>query len=210
MSPTLLEQDARTICLDRIRTYQLPMKIVGVSVPADLTHIVFEFTSADRVDFRQLVKDLARHFHKRIEMRQMGVRDAAKSIGGIGSCGRQTCCSTFLTEFQPVSIRMAKDQNLSLNQQKLSGICGRLRCCLLYEQGTYAQARETLPKLGKRVMTPEGEGRVKDVNVLKQRVRVEFPERRFVEFDAKDVQRINAPAQHSEQTHAPKTPHGES
>lgn len=189
------EQEAFVFCNERIKELNLPMKLVAVEFTQQATQAIFSFSSPERVDFRALVKDLARRFHKRIEMRQIGVRDAARHTGGIGLCGRQTCCSTWLPDFQPISIRMAKDQNLSLNQQKLSGICGRLRCCLQYEQETYQETRKTLPKVGKRVVTPKGEGRVKDVNVLKRRVRVELFDGSYDEFDADDVSRVEAPEQ---------------
>jgi cell fate regulator YaaT (PSP1 superfamily) len=167
----------------------LPMKLVSVELAHSGSTAVFNFTSADRVDFRALVKDLARRFHTRIEMRQIGVRDAARHTGGTGVCGRELCCATWLPEFKPISVRMAKDQNLSLNHDKLSGLCGRLKCCLQYEQSTYEEGRRGLPKIGKRVITPRGEARVKDVNVLKQRVRVQFADGAYEDLAADQVTR---------------------
>jgi len=182
-------REAFRFCNERIRAHQLPMKLVGVDIAHAGTRAVFHFASADRIDFRVLVKDLAARFHTRIEMRQIGVRDAARHTGGIGSCGRQLCCATWLQSFIPISIRMAKDQNLALNNQKLSGVCGRLRCCLDYEEQNYEEQKRLLPKLGKRVITPQGEGRVKDVNVLKQRVRVELADGTYSDFDVQEVSR---------------------
>lgn len=187
------EREASAFCRERIKALTLSMKLVGVEIAHDASHAVFHFTSAERVDFRVLVKDLARRLHMRIEMRQIGVRDAARQTGGTGICGQSLCCSTWLPEFQPISIRMAKDQNLSLNQQKLSGLCGRLRCCLQYEQSTYQEERKTLPKVGKKVITPQGEGRVKDVNVLRRRVRVALLQGGIAEFDAAEITRPAEP-----------------
>jgi hypothetical protein len=138
--------------------------------------VLFYFASEERIDFRDLVKDLSSRLHARIEMRQIGVRDEAKMVGGIGSCGRELCCSTFLPAFQPVSIKMAKDQGLVLNPSKVSGQCGRLKCCLVYEQDLYKEMKKTLPKVGKRVSTPAGDGKVVELDVLRQRVRVWFDE----------------------------------
>ena len=184
------EKEAFIFCKERLREHKLPMKLIDVEFTHSGARALFFFTSNERVDFRTLVKDLARRFHTRIEMRQVGVRDAARHTGGVGICGRQLCCSTWLSDFEPVSIRMAKDQNLSLNHQKLSGLCGRLRCCLQYEQSLYYEQRKGLPKMGKRVITPEGEGRVKDINVLKRRIRVQLTETRsYVDFDADELSR---------------------
>ncbi len=183
------EREAFSFCAERIKAQGLPMKLVGVELAHSGSTAVFHFTSPDRVDFRELVRDLARRFHTRIEMRQIGVRDAARHTGGVGVCGRELCCSTWLPEFKPVSVRMAKDQGLSLHHDKLSGVCGRLKCCLVYEQSTYEEQRKTLPRPGKRVLTPAGEGRVKDTNVLKRRVRVQFADGHYEEFAAEDVRR---------------------
>lgn len=183
------EREAFTFCAQAIKRHALAMKLVSVEVTHAGTRAIFYFSSDDRVDFRGLVKDLAQRFQTRIEMRQIGVRDAARHTGGIGACGRELCCSTWLPEFQPISIKMAKDQNLNVNQDKLSGLCGRLRCCLQYEQSAYEAQRAELPKVGKRVMTPQGEGRVKDVNVLKRLVRVQLTNGSYVELSAEAITR---------------------
>ncbi len=189
------EQEAFRFCHERIRALEQPMKLVAVEIAHSGSRAIFYFTSAERVDFRALVKDLARRFHTRIEMRQIGVRDAARHTGGIGVCGAELCCSTWLPNFKPISIRMAKDQNLALNHDKLSGVCGRLRCCLRYEQENYQEARRGMPKLGKRVITPAGEGRVKDLNILRRIVGVQLADGGYSEFDADSVSRPPQPNQ---------------
>ncbi|MDF1553319.1 MAG: regulatory iron-sulfur-containing complex subunit RicT [Deferrisomatales bacterium] len=161
-----LEGYALQFCLERIREKSLPMKLVDVEYLFDASKAIFYFTSEGRVDFRDLVRDLARQFHTRIEMRQIGVRDEAKLVGGVGCCGRELCCATFLTEFAAIGVRMAKDQNVSLNPSKISGICGRLMCCLGYEHSMYKELARKLPKIGKRVETARGEGKVIRRNVL--------------------------------------------
>ena len=148
------------------------MKLVGVEQTFDNSKILFYFTANGRVDFRALVKDLASVFRTRIELRQIGVRDEAKMLGGLGPCGRPLCCGTFLGDFQPVSIKMAKEQNLSLNPTKISGVCGRLMCCLKYEQDHYEATRKRMPKIGKEVETPDGFGSVVDLNILRETVTV--------------------------------------
>lgn len=168
------EREAFQICLDKIAAHGLPMKLVSVDHTFDGNKIIFYFTADGRVDFRELVRDLAAVFRTRIELRQIGVRDEAKMMGGRGSCGRDLCCTSWLREFTPVSIRMAKEQNLSLNPAKISGICGRLMCCLRYESETYARARREMPAVGSRVNTPQGEGRVAAVNMFKAAVTVRF------------------------------------
>ena len=183
------EREAFQFCVERIKARALDMKLLAVELAHSGTRAVFYFSSADRIDFRALVKDLARRFHTRIEMRQIGVRDGARHTGGTGLCGRELCCATWLLSFKPISIRMAKDQNLALNHQKLSGLCGRLRCCLEYEEETYQSLRKGLPKIGKRVVTPQGEGRVKDVDVLQRKVRVQLMEGGYAQYDAADVTR---------------------
>ncbi len=183
------EGEAFAFCTGRIKALALAMKLVNVEINHSGTRATFYFTSADRVDFRALVRDLATRFHTRIEMRQIGVRDAARYKGGTGLCGRTLCCSTWLPEFQPVSMRMAKDQGLTLNQDKLSGVCGRLRCCLRYEHGLYEEQRKGLPKLGKMVDTPQGPGVVKEVNVLRRQVRVALANGAPVVFDAAEIRR---------------------
>ena len=166
------EKGAFTLCEERIKAHGLDMKLVDVEYSFDGNKILFFFTSDGRVDFRELVKDLASLFHTRIELRQIGVRDGAKLLGGLGICGRPFCCSTFLEEFQPVSIRMAKTQNLSLNPTKISGTCGRLMCCLKYEQDAYEYLIKTLPKTDTQVDTPRGKGTVTEVNLLRRTVKV--------------------------------------
>ncbi len=164
--------DARPIVLEKIQQHQLDMKLVGIEYTFDLQKLIIYFTSDGRVDFRQLVKDLAYVFKARIELKQIGVRDEAKMIGGLGACGRNLCCSTFLGDFQPVSIKMAKEQNLSLNPTKISGMCGRLMCCLKYEQEFYEKTRKTMPRVGRDVQTPDGIGTVIELNILKNTVKV--------------------------------------
>lgn len=166
------EADAFKICQRKIEEHKLDMKLVGVEQTFDNTKILFYFTANGRVDFRSLVKDLASVFRTRIELRQIGVRDEAKMMGGLGPCGRPICCGSFLGDFQPVSIKMAKEQNLSLNPTKISGVCGRLMCCLKYEQDHYEQTRRRMPRVGKEVETPDGFGTVLDVNVLKEQLTV--------------------------------------
>lgn len=167
------EREAYRIAQDKIRKHNLDMKLVKVEYTFDNNKILFYFTADGRVDFRELVKDLASIFKTRIELRQIGVRDEAKLLGGIGVCGRPLCCSTYMADFVPVSIKMAKEQNLSLNPMKISGICGRLMCCLKNEEDTYEYLNSKLPKLGSYVTTPDGlSGKVSSVNVLRQKVKV--------------------------------------
>jgi len=165
------EEDAYLHCLQKIAERKLPMKLCDVEYILSGGKAIFYFTAEGRVDFRMLVKDLASQFHTRIEMRQIGVRDESKMLGGIGPCGRELCCSSFLKGFEPVSIRMAKDQNLALNPQKVSGLCGRLMCCLTYEQATYEALWDQIPKIGKRVATPKGEGKIMSVDIKNHKVR---------------------------------------
>ena len=171
------ESEAFDICEKKIADHGLEMKLVNVSASFDGSKIIFFFTADGRVDFRELVRDLAGVFRARIELRQIGVRDEAKMVGGLGICGRPFCCSQFLDEFQPVSIKMAKTQNLSLNPTKISGTCGRLMCCLKYEQDAYEDAIKRLPKNDSFVLTPDGTGNVSDVNVLKETVNVRLDDR---------------------------------
>lgn len=171
------EKRAFAICQEKILEHKLEMKLVEVKYSFDGSKILFFFTADGRVDFRHLVKDLAAVFRTRIELRQIGVRDEAKIMGGLGVCGRPFCCSQFLNDFQPVSIKMAKTQNLSLNPTKISGTCGRLMCCLKYEQDAYEDAVKRLPKNDSFVLTPDGTGNVSDVNVLKETVNVRLDDR---------------------------------
>ncbi len=166
------EDAAYRLCKDRIEKFGLPMKLIAVNYLHAGNKAVFYFSAEGRIDFRELVRDLSKRLHTRIEMRQIGVRDSTRMLGGIGICGCRLCCSRFIREFSPVSIRMAKDQNLVLNPQKVSGICGRLLCCLTYEDEVYRSAAKTLPRVGRKVSTPDGPGRVKDRDVLKGLVRV--------------------------------------
>ena len=160
------EKEAFKICLEKIRRHGLEMKLIDVEYTFDNNKILFYFTADGRIDFRELVKDLAAVFRTRIELRQIGVRDETKIRGGIGICGRPLCCSTYLTEFAAVSIKMAKEQNLSLNPTKISGVCGRLMCCLKYENDTYCQAKEGMPDAGEKIKTSDGILRVSEVDVL--------------------------------------------
>ena len=169
---TAKEKDAFAIGLNKIAAHQLEMKLVDVEYTFDGSKLVFYFTANGRVDFRDLVKDLASVFKMRIELRQIGVRDEAKMLGGLGACGRSLCCGTFLSDFQPVSIRMAKDQNLSLNPTKISGQCGRLMCCLKYEQDFYEVTLKKLPRIGREIMTPDGIGTVTEIAVIREKVKV--------------------------------------
>ncbi len=166
------EREAMRVCQERIAANGLDMKLVDAEYSFDNSKILFNFTAEGRVDFRNLVKELAGVFHTRIELHQIGVRDEAKKLGGLGICGRPFCCAQFLRDFQPVSIKMAKEQGLSLNPTKISGSCGRLMCCLKYEQSTYEELWKLCPKVGATVMTPEGRGVVTESSVLKGQVKV--------------------------------------
>lgn len=163
---------AMDLCQEKIDKHGLVMKLIDVEYTFDNSKIVFYFTADGRVDFRELVKDLAGVFKMRIELRQIGVRDEAKMLGGIGSCGRDLCCHSWLSDFQPVSIKMAKVQNLSLNPSKISGICGRLMCCLKYENDIYMEFRKGMPDIGEKVKTPDGLGKVVDTKLLEREVKV--------------------------------------
>ncbi len=166
------EIEAFKICQDRVKKHKLDMKLVSVEHTFDNSKIIFYFTADGRVDFRELVKDLASVFKMRIELRQIGVRDEAKMLGGLGSCGRPICCGAFLGDFQPVSIKMAKEQGLSLNPTKISGLCGRLMCCLKYEQDNYEAVLKRLPKIGKDLVTPDGVGVLTEINAIREMVKV--------------------------------------
>ncbi|CAG7839233.1 stage 0 sporulation protein [Clostridium novyi B str. ATCC 27606] len=168
------QKEALDICLKKIEKHDLPMKLIDVEYTFDNNKIIFYFTAEGRVDFRELVKDLASVFRTRIELRQIGVRDEAKMIGGLGPCGRALCCSSFLGDFVPVSIKMAKEQNLSLNPTKISGICGRLMCCLNYEQETYEDIKKQLPKVDSVVDTPYGKGTVISNSVVNESVKIKI------------------------------------
>ncbi|NLM04054.1 MAG: stage 0 sporulation family protein [Clostridiales bacterium] len=166
------EKEAFEICLKKIEEHGLDMKLIDAEYTFDNNKVIFYFTADGRIDFRELVKDLAAIFRTRIELRQIGVRDEAKMLDGIGTCGRRLCCSTWLGDFEPVSIKMAKEQSLSLNPSKISGICGRLFCCLKFEHDVYQEVLDKLPGTGSLVETPYGEGRVIEINVLLEQVKV--------------------------------------
>lgn len=181
-------QEAYAVCNEKVIEHQLDMKLVDVEYTFDRNKVIFYFTADGRVDFRELVKDLAAIFRTRIELRQIGVRDEAKMLGGIGPCGRMLCCSTFLGDFDPVSIKMAKDQNLSLNPTKISGLCGRLMCCLKYENDEYETAKEQLPDLGEMIHTPHGVGKVVGLNILERILQVELKDQeRVLEFTLDEI-----------------------
>lgn len=176
-------EEAFSICIDKIEEHNLEMKLVDVEYTFDNNKVIFYFTADGRVDFRELVKDLAAIFRTRIELRQIGVRDEAKMIGGLGPCGNPTCCTTFLGDFDPVSIKMAKEQGLSLNPTKISGLCGRLMCCLKYEHEVYEEVLERLPEVGALVSTPLGEGTIVEVYTLLEKVKVKVK----LEDDTEDI-----------------------
>lgn len=170
-------------CGEKIKEHELDMKLVDAEYTFDRNKIIFYFTADGRIDFRKLVKDLAAQFKTRIELRQIGVRDEAKLLGGIGPCGRMLCCSTFLGDFEPVSIKMAKDQSLSLNPAKISGLCGRLMCCLKYENDDYEAGKRDMPDLGENIQTPHGDGKVVGLNILERLIQIEIPEmERTIEY----------------------------
>ena len=175
------EKFAFEYCLDRIKAREMEMKLVATEVLFDGSKIIFYYTADGRVDFRALVKDLVGKFRTRIEMRQIGVRHEAKMVGGLGCCGRELCCSSFLNEFAPVSVKMAKEQNLSLNPAKISGVCGRLMCCLTYEYPVYQHLRRGLPRLGKRLKTDQGEGKVIRQNIMERISTVLLPDGEEIE-----------------------------
>lgn len=186
------EKEAFKVCLEKIREHELDMKLINAEYTFDNNKVLFYFTADGRIDFRELVKDLAAVFRTRIELRQIGVRDETKIRGGIGICGRPLCCHTYLSEFAPVSIKMAKEQNLSLNPTKISGVCGRLMCCLTNEEETYEELNSHLPAIGDFVTTPDGlKGEVQSVSVLRQLVKVvvsmDDDEKEIREYKAKEL-----------------------
>lgn len=181
-------KEAYIITKNKISEHQLEMKLVDAEYTFDRSKIIFSFTADGRIDFRELVKDLASIFKTRIELRQIGVRDEAKLLGGIGPCGRPLCCSTFLGDFAAVSIKMAKEQGLSLNPTKISGVCGRLMCCLNYENDEYERVRKLMPDFGQTVVTPDGPGRVIGLNVLSEVVKIKLQSRETpVEYDLDEL-----------------------
>jgi cell fate regulator YaaT (PSP1 superfamily) len=199
------EKKAFDICLQKIEQHQLEMKLVDVEYTFDRSKIIFYFTADGRVDFRELVKDLAAVFRTRIELRQIGVRDEAKMLGGLGPCGRPLCCATFLGEFDPVSIKMAKEQNLSLNPVKISGICSRLMCCLKYESNCYRDkdAKADLPLVGSRVRVDGQEGKILETNTLKESLIVQFPGGAKREILLADVEELILDEKNNNHTHHP-------
>jgi len=188
-----LEERGQEICLEKIKKLKLPMKLVDVEYLFEGQKAVFYFTAEGRVDFRQLVKELAGECRVRIEMRQIGVRDEAKMIGGFGICGRELCCASFLNEFEPITIRMAKDQDLPLAPGKVSGVCGRLMCCLIYENRTYEEFKAGLPRIGERVRLREGSGRVRKYNIFENTFAVELESGEYVKVHKKDWHRARRP-----------------
>jgi len=184
------EPEAKKIFEEKVKEHDLKMKLIDVEFKFDGSKVIFYFTANGRVDFRDLVKDLAAIFKTRIELRQIGVRDEVRRLGGCGMCGRPLCCTTFLGNFEAVSIKMAKEQNISLNPSKISGCCGRLMCCLKYEECVYSEKTKRLPKIGAIVKTEDGTGEVVSVETLKERIRVKFKENDdvfFKKYEAKDV-----------------------
>ena len=189
------EPEALKKCQEKIEKHELDMKLVDAEYKFDGSKLIFYFTAEGRIDFRELVKDLAAIFKTRIELRQIGVRDEVKRIGGNGVCGRELCCCSFLSDFETVSIKMAKEQNLSLNPSKISGNCGRLMCCLKYENDVYEEKLEKLPNIGAIVKTQDGEGEVDSIETLKERVRVKIKDTEgdgyfYKRYDAKDIKVI--------------------
>ena len=180
------EQNVFQTCLEKIREYELPMKLVGAECLQDGTKIVFYFTAEERVDFRSLVKDLAAHLRARIEMKQIGTRNEAKMLGGIGMCGREFCCSSFLKDFVPVTVKMVKNQVMALDPAKISGVCGRLMCCFAYEHANYEELKKNMPKMGKKVQTEFGTGKVKKLNILERLLTVELEDGSEVEVIVED------------------------
>ncbi len=188
------EKEVMEKALKKVNDKKLAMKIVNIECSFDNSKIVFYFTADGRIDFRELVKDLAYEFRTRIEMRQIGVRDQARMCNGFGHCGRQLCCTSFLEEFEPVTIKMAKAQNLTLNPNKLSGVCGRLMCCLIYEYSSYREVNRNLPKYGKKVELPDGKiGIVRKINTLAKKLLLELEDNSYITTDAEDVKLCNPP-----------------
>lgn len=184
-------REAFKLCLEKIKAHKLNMKLIQVEYLHDGSKAIFFYTAEQRVDFRELVKDLAKELHIRIEMRQIGVRDEAKLCGGIGNCGQVICCNRFLTEFKPVSVRMAKDQNLAMNPAKVSGVCGRLMCCLAFEYPFYQECLAELPFLGKTVMTPRGQGKVVELDFFNKQAVVQLEDNIKMKFSAGELKVVS-------------------
>jgi cell fate regulator YaaT (PSP1 superfamily) len=187
------ESSALSECAKMITKLNLPMKLVAAEYSLDGSRLTFYFTAEERVDFRELVRELTAYFKTRIELRQIGPRDQAKIVGGLGRCGRALCCGSFLTEFNPVSIKMAKEQDLPLDPMKISGVCGRLQCCLAYESNQYHEAKAQMPRKGQRVETPSGPGFVVGVYPLKETVLVEMESKAEAEFPVKEIKLLAEP-----------------
>jgi cell fate regulator YaaT (PSP1 superfamily) len=181
------EEEARLTCLSRIETRKLEMKLVDVEMQHDGNKITFYFTAEKRIDFRELVKDLASAFKTRIELRQIGVRDESKRLDGVGPCGRRLCCSSFLREFAPVTLRMARDQQLALSPNKISGVCGRLMCCLAYERDAYVEALRRFPRVGARVRTAVGEGKITKADIFSRTVTIRAGEDREIRVSLEEI-----------------------
>lgn len=182
-----LEREAFEFCLTRIRERNLPMKLVDVDCLFNKSKIIFCFTAESRVDFRELVKDLVQKFRTRIELRQIGVRNGARIFGGMGICGREVCCASFLSNLDRVSVKMAKEQNMSLNPEKISGVCGRLMCCLAFEYDSYLDMKRSVPKCGKKIDTAEGRGKVIRQHVLQGKITVALEDGKEIDVDIKDL-----------------------
>jgi cell fate regulator YaaT (PSP1 superfamily) len=189
----MLELEAKAFCSRKIKEREIPIKLVDVKASFDRSKITFHFHAELRVDFRNLVKDLAQQFHTRIEMRQIGARDVASKLGNVGPCGRQLCCKTFLKEYEPISVRMAKDQNLSLGPSRLAGMCGRLKCCLRYEHSMYEELKRNLPKVGSIVEAREGLGIVKAHDILAESIVIQLEEGRQLKVKTADLIHIGPP-----------------
>jgi len=187
------EKEAHAWCQECIRNRKLDMNLVMVEMLFDNSKIIFYFTADGRIDFRELVKDMVQRFRTRIEMRQIGVRNQTKMVGGLGSCGRELCCTLFIEKFEPVSVKMAKEQQLSLNPSKISGLCGRLMCCLAFEYSQYVQVRERMPGCGEKVECPCCKGRVVRQNVVKETIYVETDDGKEVEVPVADLTLITPP-----------------
>ena len=203
---SLQENQALAFAREKARGLKLDLKMFRVEISPRRDRATVFFASEQRIDFRDLLRDLGAFLRVRVELRQVGVRDEAKMVGGIGSCGRELCCSTFLPKFEPISIRMAKSQNLALTPSKISGQCGRLKCCLVYEEAQYIEAAKNLPKIGKNVQTPDGVGRVQDLDILRGRIRVFFPDQPPQVFTADQVSPAAAPDPRREPRRDERTP----
>lgn len=195
------EKDVLMRCADRVAVHNLPMKLVEAEYTYDGSRLTFYFTAEERVDFRALVRDLASQFHTRIELRQIGARDHAKILGGVGVCGKTLCCSSWLTEFNVVSIKMAKEQGLPLNTAKISGVCGRLMCCLAYENDDYIAAKQEMPSYGEVLLTPSGAGRVTGINVPKESVELTLESGAVVTLPVRELPGYDKPRERAAPRH---------